>query len=392
MNVKYNSEKPKKSKKIKIFNLSNEQLTRHKSLNKINNSEKENINSINIQNNKQNEKIKLKQLDLDFVFYKDLTDRSFADDFSGSCGNTFTVFKSINEIYYLVFASVEKSIISYDIQNNQKTCEIKNAHNNYIIDFRHLYDKKNKKDLLISVSSFDNNIKVWNIYNWTCILEIKNANRTGALYSASFLCDNNEIYIISSNYNLLKRKDPIKIFNLNGKIIKEIKISNSVNFIDCYYEINNIYIIFGIHSNVLSYDYSNNKMYNNYGKYGQIKGYYNGIYVYNNKLIASNFGGSIEVFNFHTGEILDEVRLNINSGFLGVCLWDENNLFVGCADNTIKLINLKEKKLKKCLVGHNYFVATVKKIYIPKIGHCLISQGTTSDTIKLWTIKNNDNL
>ena len=387
MNVKYNSEKPKKSKKIKIFNLSNEQLTRHKCLNKINNSEKENINSINIQTNTQKEKIKLKQSDLDFVFYKDLTNQSFVDDFSGSCDNTFAVFKSINEIFYLVFASIEKSIISYDIQNNQKICEIKNAHNNYIIDFRHLYDKKNKRDLLISVSSFDNNIKLWNINNWTCILEIKNANRTGALYSACFLYENNEIYIISSNSNLLKRKDPIKIFNLKGEIIKEIKISNSINFIDCYYEINNIYIIVGTHNNVLSYDYTNNKMYNNYGKYGQIKGYYSGIIVHNSKLIASNFEGIIEIYNFHTGEILNEVIMGFCGGFLGICLWDENNLLIGCSDKSIKLINLNERKLKKCLFGHKYFIATVKKIYIPKIGDCLISQGMTSDTIKLWTVK-----
>jgi WD40 repeat protein len=386
MNVKYNSEKPKKSKKIKLFNLSNKQLTRHKSLNKINNSEKENINSINIQNNIHNKKIKLKQinLDLDFVFYKDLTNKSFADDFSSSSDNTFTVFKSINEIFYLVFASIEKSIISYDIKNSQKICEIKNAHNNYIIDFRHFYDKKNKRDLLISVSSFDNNIKIWNINRWNCILEIKNANKTGALYSASFLCENNEIYIISSNSNLLKRKDPIKIFNLKGEIIKDIKIINSINFIDCYYELNNIYIIIGTHSNVLSYDYTNNKMYN---KYGQIKGSYYGIVVQYDKLIASNFGGIIEIYNFHTGEILNEVKLNIDSGFSGICLWDENNLLVGCSDKTIKLINLKERKLKKCFFGHNYFVATVKKIYIPKIGDCLISQGMTSDTIKLWKIK-----
>ena len=55
--------------------------------------------------------------------------------------------------------------------------------------------------------------------------------------------------------------------------------------------------------------------------------------------------------------------------------------------NFYMIINLKEKKLKKCFFGHNYFVATVKKIYIPKIGDCLISQGITSDTIKLWLVK-----
>ena len=390
MNVKYNSEKPKKSKKIKIFNLSNKPIKKHKSLSKINNSEKENINSINIQNNSQNEKIKLKKIDLDFIFYKDLTNQAFVDDFSSSSDNTFVAFKSINEIFYLVFSSLEKSIISYDIKNSQKICEIKNAHNNYIINFRHFYDKKNKRDLLMSVSSFDNNIKIWNTNTWDCILELKNVNRTGTLYSASFLYDNTEAFIISSNWNILKRKEPIKIFNLKGEKISEIKEMHSINFIDCYYEINSIYIIIGTHNNVISYDYTNDKIYKAYGK---IKGSYYSIIVHFNtqikitQLIASNFGGIIEIYNFHTGDILSEIKLDNFSGFLGICLWDENNLLVGCCDNSIKLINLKEKKLKKCFFGHNYFVATVKKIYIPKIGDCLISQGITSDTIKLWLVK-----
>ena len=47
MNVKYNSEKPKKAKIIKIFNLSSKPIKRHNSLHKIYSSEKENINIIN---------------------------------------------------------------------------------------------------------------------------------------------------------------------------------------------------------------------------------------------------------------------------------------------------------------------------------------------------------
>ena len=53
----------------------------------------------------------------------------------------------------------------------------------------------------------------------------------------------------------------------------------------------------------------------------------------------------------------------------------------------IILINLKEKKFKKNLFNHNNYVTTLKKIYIPNLGDCLISQGIISDSIKLWRKK-----
>ena len=399
MNVKYNSEKPKKTKKIKLFNLSLNPKKRNKSLLKIKYTEKENINTNNIkyiiEKEKQSEKKELKEKDLNLIFCRDLTTQSFSDDFFSSYDNTFIVFKSINDIIYLIYANVNKSIISYDLKNYQKISEIKNAHNKYITNFRHFFDKKNKRDLLMSVSSMDNNLKIWNIYNWDCLLEIKNVNRTGALYCASFLLEKNDIYILTTNSDLLKRKDPIKIFNMKAEKIYQIKIEYSINFIDCYYEnkniINNIFIIIGTQHNIISYDYTNNKIFQ---KYGKIKGSYYSIIIYNNKnnnnitqLIASNFNEIIEIYDFYSGKQIYEIHIKNSLGLFGICLWDENNLLVACCDNTIKIINLKERKLKKSLYGHNNYVTTIKKIYIPKLGDCLISQGITTDSIKLWTLK-----
>ena len=62
MNVKYNSEKSKKTKKIKSFNLLSKPIKRNKSLHKINNSEKENINSINIKNIIEDKKIEKSEI------------------------------------------------------------------------------------------------------------------------------------------------------------------------------------------------------------------------------------------------------------------------------------------------------------------------------------------
>jgi len=388
MNVKYNSEKSKKTKKIKSFNILSKPTKRNKSLHKIYNSEKENINSINIKDNiekKENEKILVKNSDINLCFYKDLS-KSFVDDFFSSINDTFTIFNSINNILYLIFASIEKSIIAYDLKNFQKICELKNAHNKYITNFRHIFDKNEKKDIIMSVSAIDNNLKLWNVSKWNCFLEIKNVNEKGALFSASFLLENNNIFILTSNYNFFKKKEPIKLFNLKKEKIFEIKIDLSIIYIDCYYEndYNDIFIIINGQNKIFSYDYTNKKIYN---KYGKNKCSYFSIFVQDNKkdskLFASNFDGSIEIYGFHSGQLLNEININFK-GFYGLCLWNENNLLVACCDNAIKIINLKEKKLKKCLYGHSNYVTTLKKIYIHNLGECLISQGITSDTIKLW--------
>ena len=392
MNVKYNSEKSKKTKKIKSFNLLSKPIKRNKSLHKINNSEKENINSINIKNiieDKKIEKSEINKSDLNLIFYKDLSNDSFVDDFFSSINDTFAIFNSFNNILYLVYANIEKSIVSYDLKHFQKICEIKNAHNKYITNFKHIFESKKKRDIIMSVSAIDNNLKLWNINNWECFLEIKNVNKIGALFSASFLFEKNDIFILTSNYNFFKKKEPIKIFNLKAENIFEIKFEFSIINIDCYYEnendFNKIYIIINAQNKIYSYDYSNKKIYN---KYGKNKNSYFSTIVHNNnninsKLIASNYNGLIEIYDFNSGKELNEIDINFK-GLYGICLWNEDILLMACTDNTIKIINLKEKKVINCLHGHNKYVTTLKKIYIPNVGNFLISQGITADEIKLW--------
>ena len=51
--------------------------------------------------------------------------------------NTFCVFKSIYDIFYLIYTSKNNSIIFYNILDNKKINEIKNIHKNYITNYRH---------------------------------------------------------------------------------------------------------------------------------------------------------------------------------------------------------------------------------------------------------------
>ena len=70
-------------------------------------------------------------------------------------------------------------------------CEIKNAHNKVIANFRYHLDNKNKRDLIISISPEDNNIKLWNINNLECLLNLSNIYEEGLINSACFLEDYN---------------------------------------------------------------------------------------------------------------------------------------------------------------------------------------------------------
>ena len=324
----------------------------------------------------------------DIQFLKEITKDSYA---GYDLLNSFNIFKSIDDILYLIYANKNKSIISYNIFDNKKLNEIRNAHDNYISNFRHYIDKINKRSLVLSLSAIDNNIKLWNINNLECLLNIKNVNEDGFLYSACILNNNNEIYIVTSNENLFNTES-IKVFNLHGKKIKEISNSkDSTLFMDIYY--NNIlsknYIITGNNGYIKSYDYDQDKIYHKYCD--EITDNYHKTFVINIveetiKLVESSYDGYIRIWDFSSGILLNKIKVT-NSAIFGTCLWNNKYLLIGSEDKTIKLIELKNGKIIKNLIGHINKVISIKKIIHPTYGDILISQGWQNDQIKLWINK-----
>ena len=135
---------------------------------------------------------KLKNL----IFFTDLGRNSFSPFW---LPHTFAAFQSINHIFYLIYANENHSLVSYNIINNKKINEVKNAHDRYITNIREYLDQNNNKDLIISISGGNNNLKLWNLDNFECILNIKNVNKGGFLNSAFILNDNNNYYIFTIN-------------------------------------------------------------------------------------------------------------------------------------------------------------------------------------------------
>ena len=314
--------------------------------------------------------------------------------------NSFCVFKTIDDKYILI-CSEGFSILSYNILNNQKINEITNAHNNsHISKFRHHLDKKNRRDLLMSISDYDNTIKLWNLKKWECIHTFKEIYPKNRLYSACFLNHekDNNIYIVSSSFaELTNKKDiyPIKVFDLEGKIIKDINDSQNklTMFVDYFYDkkLCKHYILSCNGNYVVSYDFDDNKIYHEYNA-GTVNKINVGSSIAINdredvvQLIHSNLSDTkIKIYDFHKGTTLKTIYGGAR--VYEVCLWDSEYLFVGNRDD-IKLINIKEGKIVKSIAnsnagGLNYI--GVKLLDHPQYGKCLITQAQYGQ-ISMWCI------
>ena len=324
---------------------------------------------------------------INFKYLKDLVNDAYTHLY---IDNTFILFKSIDDLIYIIYSNNKKSIIAYNLIDNKKIIEIKNAHNENITNFRHYLDLEKKKNFILSISNEDNNIKLWDIYNFKCLLNIKKAYKESNILSACFLYDNNKIYIITCNcYN------PIKIFKLNGHIEKEINDSNNeaTFFIDVFYDnyiSNQNYIIKGNKDNLKSYDYIENKVFNKY-QYNEAKNHANAI-IYNTndgiEIIDSCRTGFILIWNFHSGVLLKKIYFPEFShfDFCGIYLYNKEYLIACCSDTTIKIIELNTNKIINNLSKFTECIVNIKKIIQPKYGECLISQDIYNK-IKLW-IKN----
>ena len=362
-----------------------------------NNNLKENINNNNIFKTNPNE-IKIKK---DIDIFSLLEPNYNSDKFYYCLEYKFIIFLSIDNILNLICSNGGSSIICYNLVDNKKIIEIKNKYYYQIINFRHYLDKKNYRDLvLLMFSQFV--IELFNVNNWELILKIDNYIDELSC-SACFLNNNDKIYIISSSGTWSRPGDDsnfnenIRVYDIEGSKLKETKTNNITHFIDSYYENKNSksYIITGNEGYIMSYEYNSLKK---YFKYSDSKKYnYLFSTIINSKkeetqLIEPSIDGYIRIWNFHTGKLLYKIQVCRKNGLGSINLWNDNYLFAATRDKTIKLIDLKNGKIINELTGHNRGVSLIKKVVHPIYGECLISKEAPNKRsnifglIKLWSI------
>ena len=250
------------------------------------------------------------------------------------------------------------------------------------------------RDLILSLSTNDNNIKLWNILDWTCLTNIQNVNTSGILYSSCFLhLSNNENYILSSNFNSNGVAEPIKVFDFNGNKIREINCSQEhTYFIGTYHskKLSKYFILVGNFGFISSYDYKINRLYNMY-KDGNDKSHYSIVIKENEKenityIIESCFDGFVRIWNFDSAQLLNKIKINEGKKLYSTILWNNDILFVGTEEKTIEIIDINKGTVINSLIGHTKNVLTLKKINHPQYGECLISQ-SFDNVIKIWYFK-----
>ena len=322
------------------------------------------------------------------ILFSKLTKDSFC---SSPIENTFIIFNSIihNNIIYLIYSSKEKSIKCVNLIENRLVIEIKNAHNKFITSFKHCYDENKKMDIIMSISSDSNEIKLWDFSNWECILNLQKINKSGNLLSACFLKEKNNIYIATSNFELFDDPEPIKIYDDKGNFIKQITNSRegSILYMEIYFDKTHLinYIISCNINFVKSYNYNENNIYHKY--YDNNNSIHNS-FVINSvgsvvQLIELCNDGNIRIWDFHLNILLNKIKVD-NNILTTICIWDENNIIVGIKNKGIKIIQINKGKIINIINDKNNIIYTVKVINHPKYGKSLITQGIFCEQIRLW--------
>ena len=308
--------------------------------------------------------------------------------------NTFIIFKSVLDIITLVYASKNNSIISYNMETYQKINEYKNAHEgNIIIFLKHYFDIINIKDLMISIGKDSKDLKIWNLNKHEIIYYYQNIIKYGSINAACILSDNNNICFIpgnfSKNYNEI---ESLKVYNLNGSIRKEIGDSEpDIYLIDSYYDIyfSQYYIITCNLGYVKSYDYKKNKVYHKYCSYDNWR---HTNFIINNenknvKLMESSYDGNIRIWNFHNGELLNQIYIS-DKPISFICLWNNEYCFVSCTEDFFfEKIDLNKGEVVKNIYkkenDYRQNLTPVIKIYHPIYGECLVFENNKNQ-IELW--------
>jgi len=308
--------------------------------------------------------------------------------------NALCLFKSIDDILvlsYFEFWNYKHRILSYNIIDKKIIHEIK-GFDEMTNHLSHYLDKKNKRDLLLQIICGDdeynirNNIYIWNFSNLDCILNLELVYKEGFIYSASLLKEKNELYLITSNNSGKELSQPLKVFDIKGNKVDEIKsLKRNINYIDVYFDTNlNKNFIVLIDGTLSSFDYTTKKLYKKYND-KKLSPYGDTIIIKQEKKVVKimecDHNGEIKIFNFHTGDLL----FNTREGGYGLCFWNDNYIFATKKYNGFALIDISSPINKKYFEGHNMKVFKIVKLIHPKYGECLIT--VSEKETKLWIIK-----
>ena len=307
--------------------------------------------------------------------YQILDDFSFISKTPYDKYDIFCIFKSSNNILYLVYPN-NSIIILYNLIDKKKITEIKNQHFSEIIHISHSYDEKANIDLLMSASIENGKITtyVWNLDNLDCINSIQIITPHYIYFSFLKHITGNYVLVGIQNFHT----NFINVYYSNKGLAKKIKIEEKTDM-HCLKTYNSKdsknYILVGMSDSILSIDF-------NTGLTNEFKGLENGrihkyLIIFEEDNITKLIDGCndcIYIWNFRN--VLMKIFLD---DIYSLCLWNNNILLVG-GEKKIYVINLNYGIIIDTINGDNK-VFNIKKFIHPSYGSCLASQGEKSNFI-----------
>ena len=342
----------KKEKKINEDKKENK-INEDKKENKINEDKKENKINENKKENKINEpqnvinqndkKILLKENKNNNIKYpkkcKNITKEAFCNY---HLSKPFCVFKSV-----LIYCTKKRLIICYDLTNYNKLDEKRDAHAASISNIRYFNDKNKGRDIVITISSSNSQINLW---NWNGkrlenLKKLQNIYNKGFIYSAVFFNINNKDFIITSNCfkEISNKCESMKLYNIQNSEVSEIKGSNeNTYFIDTFSNDEVFHIITANYGKIKSYDCKKNCLYQTYNSDDDCE-HYKFIIIENQnilKLIDLAKVENLRIWNYNSGEMINNIVVGNKLLLYDMCEWNNDSIFIACENKKIILINI----------------------------------------------------
>lgn len=293
--------------------------------------------------------------------------------------NQFTVFKTIDNLYLLVYFNNDNDIYCYNITKNINKKVIKKAFSKEIKCIKHFFDSSQNRNLIVT-STRENKIKIFNVNNnFELILTINNIEKKRSIFGEYYNINCVELfeyekkkYIIVSNYEDLDFK--LYSFENNGQLISNVQHKKQINcvyfFID---KINNNtpYIIFsGNDFYISSFNFLTLTLYKIY--LDSDKYYYNISVkvkeIKNKNLLLCASGERVKIFDFNNANIKYNIKNKSFKSLNTISIWNDEFILVGGNDKVLHLINFKNGKYIKYLYKFKDRITTIKKLYIEEYG------------------------
>ena len=266
---------------------------------------------------------------------------------------TFDVFKSLKNQYLLICSYSlnykDYALLCVEITKEQLLFRKNNAHSERVFTCQHYLDDINHRDLLIT-GAFDKTIKIWNINNDFQLLYTKkpdyNYQVNTYLLSEALLTYNNNLYLITSAYELESKGYYILCYNL--KNLKEgYLLTNSkdnCNYLETTKVMKIPLIIAANLGNIKIFDFAQKKLIKTFSDQNIPVNYLSTvIQIYRDKacLIATSSDGFLRIWDYNNPSIMvNKIKTYLKKWLIGLDLIDNRYLLAGCSDGSIKEFDL----------------------------------------------------